>query len=60
MTANHPGRHGVLTLSCPDVPGIVHAVSGFLVQQQCTIVQSQCRPGSRWPGGWSTPPSGSA
>ena len=41
MTANHPGRHGVLTLSCPDVPGIVHAVSGFLVQQQCTIVQSQ-------------------
>lgn len=36
-----PGRHCVLTLSCPDVPGIVHAVSGFLVDQGCTIVTSQ-------------------
>jgi formyltetrahydrofolate deformylase len=35
------GQHCVLTLSCPDVPGIVHAVSGFLVEQGCTIVQSQ-------------------
>jgi formyltetrahydrofolate deformylase len=35
------GTHCVLTLSCPDVPGIVHAVSGFLVEQRCTIVQSQ-------------------
>jgi formyltetrahydrofolate deformylase len=35
------GRHCVLTLSCPDVPGIVHAVSGFLVEQGCTIVASQ-------------------
>jgi formyltetrahydrofolate deformylase len=33
--------HYILTLSCPDRPGIVHAVSGFLVVQECTIVQSQ-------------------
>ncbi|MGI5132919.1 formyltetrahydrofolate deformylase [Pseudonocardia sp. CA-107938] len=32
---------GVLLLSCPDVPGIVHAVSGLLVEQRCTIVASQ-------------------
>jgi formyltetrahydrofolate deformylase len=31
----------VLTLSCADVPGIVYAVSSFLVQHQCSIVQSQ-------------------
>jgi formyltetrahydrofolate deformylase len=31
----------VLTLSCPDRPGIVHAVSGFLVTQECNIVESQ-------------------
>jgi len=31
----------VLTLSCSDVPGIVYAVSSFLVQQQCSIIQSQ-------------------
>ena len=31
----------VLTLSCADVPGIVYAVSSFLVQQQCSIQQSQ-------------------
>jgi formyltetrahydrofolate deformylase len=37
MTATH----AVLTLSCPDTPGIVHAVSGFLVDRRCTIVQSQ-------------------
>jgi len=34
-------EHGVLLLSCPDVPGIVHAVSGLLVEQRCTIVASQ-------------------
>jgi formyltetrahydrofolate deformylase len=27
-------------LSCEDAPGIVHAVSGLLVQEQCTIVES--------------------
>jgi formyltetrahydrofolate deformylase len=31
----------VLTLSCVDRPGIVHAVSSFLVQHGCTIVASQ-------------------
>jgi formyltetrahydrofolate deformylase len=31
----------VLRLSCPDGPGIVYAVAGFLVAQQCTIVESQ-------------------
>jgi formyltetrahydrofolate deformylase len=34
-------QHCVLTLSCPDAPGIVHAVSGFLVQKRCTILESQ-------------------
>lgn len=31
----------VLTLSCPDVPGIVHAVSGLLVEHGGNIVESQ-------------------
>ncbi len=31
----------VLTLSCPDRPGIVHAVSGFLVAEGCNIVEAQ-------------------
>ncbi|MGH3744570.1 MAG: formyltetrahydrofolate deformylase [Mycobacteriales bacterium] len=31
----------VLTLSCPDAHGIVHAVSGFLVEQNCNITESQ-------------------
>jgi formyltetrahydrofolate deformylase len=31
----------VLTLSCPDRPGIVHAVSGFLAARNCNIVDSQ-------------------
>ena len=30
----------VLTLSCPDRPGIVHAVSGVLLHQGCNIVES--------------------
>ncbi|WP_308817215.1 formyltetrahydrofolate deformylase [Pseudonocardia alni] len=34
-------RRAVLTLSCPDAPGIVHAISELLVQADCTIVQSQ-------------------
>ncbi|MEQ3549579.1 formyltetrahydrofolate deformylase [Pseudonocardia nematodicida] len=34
-------RHGALLLSCPDVPGIVHAVSGLLLEHGCTILQSQ-------------------
>ncbi|CUR56259.1 Formyltetrahydrofolate deformylase [metagenome] len=31
----------VLTLLCPDRPGIVHAVTGFLVQNGANIVESQ-------------------
>ncbi|GAA5049429.1 formyltetrahydrofolate deformylase [Thermocatellispora tengchongensis] len=31
----------VLMLSCPDTPGIVYAVAGFLADRWCTIVQSQ-------------------
>jgi formyltetrahydrofolate deformylase len=31
----------VLTLSCPDRPGIVHAVSGFLAVRDCNILDSQ-------------------
>lgn len=29
----------VLTLDCPETPGIVHAVSGFLVDHGCDIVE---------------------
>lgn len=31
----------ILTLSCPDRPGIVHAVTGFLAQHDLNIVDSQ-------------------
>ncbi|NED50356.1 ACT domain-containing protein, partial [Micromonospora aurantiaca] len=31
----------VLTLSCPDRPGIVAAVSGLLAERGCNIVESQ-------------------
>lgn len=31
----------VLTISCPDRPGIVHAVTGFLAQHNLNIVDSQ-------------------
>ena len=31
----------VLVLSCPDRPGIVHAVSGFLAGRKCNILDSQ-------------------
>jgi formyltetrahydrofolate deformylase len=41
MTDPLLGRDFVLTLRCPDRPGIVHAVAGFLVQQSGNIVQSQ-------------------
>ncbi|MGW4484373.1 formyltetrahydrofolate deformylase [Amycolatopsis sp. NPDC004368] len=34
-------QRAVLTLSCPDTAGIVHAVSGFLVERGLTILQSQ-------------------
>jgi formyltetrahydrofolate deformylase len=35
------GREYVLTLSCPDKPGIVYAVSSFLVQHSANIMASQ-------------------
>lgn len=38
---NSRPEHCVLTLSCPDRAGIVHAVSGFLVGHGCTITHSQ-------------------
>ncbi len=31
---------GILTLSCPDRPGLVHAVSGYLVDMNANIVES--------------------
>ena len=31
----------MLILSCPDRPGIVHAVSGFLVEHGGNILESQ-------------------
>ena len=31
----------VLTLSCPDRVGIVHAVSGFMAEHDCNIIDSQ-------------------
>ncbi|MFC9250951.1 formyltetrahydrofolate deformylase [Amycolatopsis thailandensis] len=41
MTQSVPVSRAVLILSCPDEAGIVHAVSGFLVDRALTIVQSQ-------------------
>jgi formyltetrahydrofolate deformylase len=35
-----PRREFVLTLSCPDRPGIVYAVASFLVQHGCNILTS--------------------
>ena len=31
----------VLTLDCPETRGIVHAVSGFLLDQGCDILESK-------------------
>jgi formyltetrahydrofolate deformylase len=41
LAAVQRAPHGSLLLSCPDSPGIVHAVSGLLVDRDCTIIQSQ-------------------
>jgi len=40
MTPPPGAPHGVLLLHCADAPGIVHAVTGVLVDQSCSIVQS--------------------
>ena len=34
-------RHFTLTLSCPERAGIVHAVTSFLVEHGCDIVEHQ-------------------
>jgi len=39
--ATAPAGDFVLVLSCPDRPGIVHAVSGFLVRHDGNILESQ-------------------
>ncbi|MFF4541051.1 formyltetrahydrofolate deformylase [Streptomyces aureus] len=36
-----PGREYVLTLSCPNSAGLVHAVSGFLVRNSGNILESR-------------------
>ena len=41
VTAGPAAGDFVLILSCPDRPGIVHAVSGFLVERNGNIVESQ-------------------
>lgn len=41
MTSPPPRPGYILTLSCADVPGIVFAVSRFLVGLECNITQSQ-------------------
>ncbi|SOC56825.1 formyltetrahydrofolate deformylase [Ornithinimicrobium cerasi] len=38
---SEPGRTFVLTLSCPDRRGIVHAVTGALLEQELSITDSQ-------------------
>lgn len=35
------GNHWTLTFACPDLPGIVHAVSGAVVQARGNITESQ-------------------
>ncbi len=40
-TEERTGLEFILTLSCPDKPGIVYAVSSFLVQHSANIVASQ-------------------
>jgi len=41
MSFVHPGPAYVLTIACPDRPGIVHAVTGLLVERGGNIVESQ-------------------
>ena len=41
MTARRAGREFVLTVSCPDRRGIVHAVSGVMLELSMTILDSQ-------------------
>jgi formyltetrahydrofolate deformylase len=41
MSETERGGEFILTLSCPDRPGIVYAVSSFLVQHSANIIASQ-------------------
>ena len=41
MSEEQRGREFILTLSCPDKPGIVYAVSSFLVQHSANIIDSK-------------------
>ncbi|MGB3764465.1 MAG: formyltetrahydrofolate deformylase [Ornithinimicrobium sp.] len=41
MPSSAADPHFVLTIACPDRPGIVHAVTGLLVQYSGNIVESQ-------------------
>ncbi len=41
MSTPPPGGTYVLTIICPDRPGIVHAVTGFLVERGGNILESQ-------------------
>jgi formyltetrahydrofolate deformylase len=41
INASMPSGDFVITLDCPDRPGIVHAVSGFLVEHGGNIIESQ-------------------
>lgn len=41
MAADQPRAEHVLTLSCADRRGIVHAVSGALLDEGCNIIDSQ-------------------
>ncbi len=40
MTATTPATHWILTLVCDDLPGIVHAVSGAIVQAAGNITEA--------------------
>ena len=41
VAAVEPGREFVLTVSCADRRGVVHAVSGVMLEQSMTILDSQ-------------------
>jgi len=39
--ARNPEREFIMTLTCTDTPGLVFAVSSYLVQHSCNILQNQ-------------------
>jgi formyltetrahydrofolate deformylase len=40
-SSTHPDREHILTLQCPDKPGIVHAVTGIFAQHKLNILALQ-------------------